>query len=337
MSRRAAVIVALSLTACGSSPEVKKTVVERPVEAVPAPAPVACIPADTEYFQDTSFADSAYRFCTQGESGPACWRFDITTDTLTPFAAPPEASEAEPPDVSSGPHWRYTKSANKLELCVSDDSCRVVKLPAKLVMHEYTKPSASADGTMVVATLSSGEMSVKPTIVTWDVASGKQLARQKVGDDSYTCGGGEFVGNTVLIALNVCAGPGGLAWLAKPKDLKKIADLGPKDYGQYGPIALPLDGDDYLFLEQGARSVMVQNVTTGKVVSRLDLGPQYKKIEDSEDVGYDVPADGGAIWKLSSGGYAVALEGSAGKIAVVDASGTKLVSIHPVPRCAATP
>lgn len=329
------VSIALLSTACGTATPVKKVEPEPPVVVVPP----ACIPHDSEYFLRPTLTGNVLDFCTDNAGEQAeCWRFDLASDTLTRAAFIPELPEEIVSDKESGPHWQLDRGTNTLAVCVDPSACKPVKLPAKHVIRAGTSPSASADGTMVVATLSSGGEADVPWAAVYDVKSGKQIAKKKIGEGSYTCGGASFIGNTVLVATDVCAGPGGQAWLARPSDLKKIAGVGDEGFNQYAPDFRPLASDDrYVFLETGGRSLLVQDVKTGKVLSKVALKDQFTSFGEGEDLSWNVPATGGFLWRQTDGTWVTGLEGTAMKVVVIDAEARNKVGVHTVPRCAAPP
>lgn len=297
-----------------------------------------------------------------GELALACFDFDLATGTLTkkpsPAAPAPAAVDAPADTQASGAHWKLDRTANKLDACPLPDACKALDLDGK-VLREGMTASESADGKYLVTILDTKSESapVAPWVYVYEIASGKRVAKKKVGDDSYTCGTASFVGNTVLVALDVCAGPGGIAWLAKPTNLAKIADLGPKDYNQFDPQFVPLGGDEFVagkrsavfasefaFLEAGARSVMVQNVVTGKVVRRLDLSSHFPTPEGYEAP--DIPPYGGTIdlidpavaGAVGNGRILVTLSDAGfGKLVVIDGAVEHVVKVHELPRCPAHP
>lgn len=323
-----------------------------PAEAAPAAAPCVAKEEATA-LERLTLTGTVVGFCIPdphgGELALSCFDFDLATDALTkkaPPAAPkPAPVDAPPETLFSGPHWKLDRTANKLDICPSPDACKALDLDGKVV-HEDATASESADGKYLVTLLAIKQEGNPgaPWVYVYDLASGKRVAKKQVGDDSYTCGTATFIGNTVLVALNVCAGPGGAAWLAKPTNLAKIADLGPKDYGQFDPQFVPLEGDQFAFLEQGARSVMVQNVATGKVVRRLDLSNLFPTPEGYEAP--DIPPYGGTIdpigpsaaGAVGNGRILVTLSDAGfGKLVVIDATAEHIVKVHELPRCPTKP
>ncbi|MFO0746738.1 MAG: hypothetical protein U1F43_13860 [Myxococcota bacterium] len=316
--------------------------------AAPAPAPApadaaVCMRTDMgiDDYSLTSLKGQVFSFCIyDDQAGEAsgftsCFAYDLAASTLKkepPPPAPP-ADGPEPKHALDGDGWKVDLDAHTVSVCAGGD-CKPLALDGK-VPTEFLPPSVSEDKTMIVVTLQEGgtaEEGGTAWAYVYDVATRKRLAKKKLAEDSYICGGASFVGNTVLVAMDVCAGPGGTAWLADPKKLTKIADLGPEDFGRYAPQWQRVEGDRWAFLEQGGRSVVVQDVVSGKVVSRLDLSEQFPLVEGARDV----PAYGGDFEVLDGGGYLVALPGPGiGRLLVLDAKLAAVAKVHDLPRCAA--
>jgi hypothetical protein len=326
-----------------------------PAEATAAPTAAPCVAKEEATgLERLTLTGAVVGFCIPdpngGELALSCFDFDLATDTLTkkaPPAAPKPEAAGAPNDntLSSGPHWKLDRTANKLDACPLPDACKALDLDGK-VLHEDMTASESADGKYLVTILDTKSESapVAPWVYVYELATGKRVAKKKVGDDSYTCGTASFVGNTVLVALDVCAGPGGIAWLAKPTSLAKIADLGPKDYNQFDPQFVALGGDEFAFLEAGARTVMVTYGVPGKVVRRLDLSSHFPTPEGYEAP--DIPPYGGTIDLLDpavagavgNGRILVTLsDGGFGKLLVIDATAERVVKVHELPRCPTHP
>ncbi|MCA9515434.1 MAG: hypothetical protein KC635_10855 [Myxococcales bacterium] len=352
---RTAALAALSLTlfACKSAPEpapeptppTPEEASGPPVAAKPTPAPL-CAPPGATLEQPRLDGDGVF-FCTYASDPDAegnysrCFRFDLATSALAarpvPKVAEPADAQDAPPTVD-GEGWRYDRGAQAVFLCSAPGECKK-KLDLgskKLAPLEYGTADTSASGKLVLVNAAERDAGENVWVIVFDRATGKRVAKKKVSFDSYICGGARFVGETVLVGLDVCAGPGGAAWLAKPTTLAKLAELGGKDdaFNTYAPLGVPIGDGLWAFRSSGLGSVVVQDVTTGKVVRKVDLSELFPLIPDYDPPARDLPPDGGFFGQLPSGELVAVPDGTGfGHVAVLDAKATRVVRRLEIPVC----
>ena len=124
-------------------------------------------------------------------------------------------------------------------------------------------------GTTVVALIGNSEAG-KGVAEVWDVGKKKKTATIKYAKGDYKCGHAEMLGDTVYITASVCSGPAARGALYSLKG-KKLGDAGGKDFGTFGTSPVQIEGAQWAFLEEGAGTIAVQDVSTGVVGKTIDL------------------------------------------------------------------
>lgn len=350
-----AILAPLALSACKSTPELvtgsgapaAEAPPPEPAAEPPAAAPAVCVPPGS-LAQARLDGDGVF-LCTNAAEADAqgdfsrCFHLDLASGALAARPVPRVAEPADAqdmPQVIDGDGWRYDRGAEAVSLCTAPGECTKRKLDlGKLTPAELAPVATSGSGKLIAvsATDKAGAM----WVLVFDRASGKRVAKKKVSfDSSYVCGGASFAGETLVVGLDVCAGPGGVAWLARPTTLARIADLGGggADFNAYDPAGVPLGGDLWAFRSSGLGAVVVQDVVTGEVLRRVDLSPLFPLITDFPPPYREIPAYGGLFGKLPSGELvAVADEGGLGHVAVLDPAATRVTRWLTFPLCAGAP
>lgn len=256
-------VSALGIAGCGGKP---KPVVKKPVAVVvkkPAPPPKPdpiCVAAN-ENENRIVVANgnlSGAQFCVAGGAAPLCYGVDLTSGEYSKLTEQPEAQTRGLEAAMA----TLKVSEKTIEVCVAD-ACK----PLKYKVNKAVPPTAVSinhAGTQVAIAAAKGVVEV------WDVATNKKVSTVKFGKGDYRCGSPAFVGDTLAISADVCAGPAGRGGLYG-KGGKRLADIGGADFGTFGLAHTQVDNNTWAFLEESAGKLVLQDVVTGKVVKTIAL------------------------------------------------------------------
>jgi len=242
------------------------------------PAPPACVArsdADTRPAHLETLSPGAVSFCIEGTEPTTCWTVDLSTGSYVARPTPPLAADDPKGPVTAraaGGALDVTRGPREVKVCKSGTAdCRTYA-PKGLPKSEVNlRAAVNEAGTLMVVEIP-GKESTIAFAETYDLVSGKRIARFKVARPDAPCGGAEVLGDTVMLTISVCEGPGESSWLAT-RTGKKIAMVGGKDYistAETTPVRL--DGDVWAFnAGNGGAEVVLQNVRTGAVTKRIAL------------------------------------------------------------------
>lgn len=319
------------LTALGASPALAAAPVPEPAARIEAarPAPPACVPAGEA---GVWFDGTAVELCVWAPEA-TCFGFDPTTRALTTRPAPTDAvrtARYAPAGVEVLDAEALATAGNRHTVCAPAGApCKEVPLGEGRVRWR----SFSEDGRMVVYSVGPSDDDVATArrlhrFLVFATATGKLLKKHTYRNNSMLCGGARFVGDLLLVAVDVCAGPGGEAWFLNPKTGKHLGGVGGRGYfGAYQP-SVWLRETDIVLLEQGGKRVAVHDRKTGAFERIVALVP-----EDA----LPTEAYGSTLFPRPDGDALVTLSGeSSGTVLRLDSAALKVRERIVAPRCQTT-
>jgi hypothetical protein len=266
-----------------------------------------------------------------GEEGvpPVCLKAAWSAD-----AAPYSATVYRRPDVPvSGIR---TVDDKAVEVCEPSGGCRLFETG-------LLDPYLSADrvaavnrrlGRLAVLTGAQESSDPFPRVQLYDLKTGKLLRSRAMTFErpaktsDYVCGDLRWLGDTLLISTNVCAGPGGQSWLARGRNLAPIGLLGSRRMNTYGARPVHVRGNQWAFLSAFSRELVVQDIVRGKVLRRINL---KGVVEEGDE-------DGDFLVALPGDRLAIVLGGrQLGDIVLFGKGGGAPESRHTAPRCPKAP
>jgi len=257
--------VLVSLTACfgGSSPpppEAPKPVVKEQ----PKPPPrAACVqtPEGEAAITHAGVSGGRVQYCV-GTVVDQCFALDLASGALTHLDAPPAAT--------TQPNHIETTNPD-LKVCTGDN-CKSLTpqvWPGTAPLH------AATNGQYAVVLLGDAEHGQGYADV-YEVAKPKKIASIRYARGDWKCGEVQMLGETIYIGASTCTSPSGRAALYTTKG-RKIANVGPKDFGTYGNSVVQVDGNTWAFLGENGTHIALQDVVKGKVLKTLDLSDLWRK------------------------------------------------------------
>ncbi len=249
--------------ACGGSskpsPEPPKVVAKEPK---PAPKPACIQPPEGEAAITHATANGdKVQYCI-GTVVDQCFALDLASGALTHLDAPPPAAK-EPNRIET--------TNPDLKVCTGD-SCKSLTpqvWPGAAPLH------AATNGNVVVVLLGDAEHGQGYAEV-WDVAKAKKEATIRYAHGDWKCGEVQMLGDTVYIGANTCTQPSGRAALYTTKG-RKIANVGPRDFGTYGNAVVQVEGTTWAFLGENGAHIALQDAVKGKVLKVIDVGELWRK------------------------------------------------------------
>lgn len=309
----------------------KPEVAEDAAEALPEPDEVVapCLAVDDLGALDWTWLDGTRLELCAGYDPVMCVGLDAATGAWETRSVPDEAeksartrrSGAELLDVEA-----IEAAGGEHEFCApGGERCHT----AKLGKGRPVWRSFSGDGAMVAYTLHVGAVEMDfpdaMAFLVFDTATGKLLKKHVNRDENFRCGGARFVDRWLLVGLDVCAGPGGIAWLMDARSGRKVADIGGKEsFGNYEP-QVHVMADAIAVLEQTGTRFAVHDRKTGAFRRIVEVVP-YGELETE--------AYGNTLWALPDGDLLIALNGvSTGTVPRVDGATLGLKQRYQIARC----
>ena len=257
--------VLVLLAACGGSskppPEPPKVVTkEPPPKAAPKPSCVQA-PEGEAAITHASASGGRVQYCV-GTVVDQCFALDLATGALTHLDAPPAAA-AQPNRVEA--------TNPDLKVCTGD-SCKSLTpqvWPGAAPLH------AATNGQFAVVLLGDAEHGQGYAEV-YDVQKTKKLATIRYARGDWKCGEVQMLGDTIYIGASTCTQPSGRAALYTTKG-RKIANVGPKDFGTFGNSVVQVDGNTWAFLGENGVHIALQDVVKGKVLKTIDVSDLWRK------------------------------------------------------------
>jgi len=274
-----------------------------------AAQPVPCVQAIDEAPVNVALAGGTLTYCWDNGKTTRCYATDLAAGTTT--SAPAPAGNDLPRRVPTTKGPRLEVGADRVKVCRIDGSDCTTFQP-KDEVDEGLGISASVNDTATVVAIANAFY-----VETFNVATGKRLARFRAGPKPWMCNHAEMVGDAVLVHHAECGAEHGRSWLATAKG-KKLAAVGgakPIDAGD----AVFVGATEWAFVSARGDVVVIQDVKTGKVAKRIAIGI-------AKDGTFPVLVGGAKQLALISGGT------RAGDIAVIDPATAK-VTRYPAKRC----
>lgn len=252
------------------------------VEVTPVGAGRCLPPASSLSAIAVDASDEAVSFCflrAYPEEGAEpvydCWSMGLARGEVHEGGGVPSYGPNVPPygaDVDpDGKVVRVCPNGPQAEGCVDHT---IALGPGERVVSA----DVDAGNRRIAYVVESGDGTALPRVVVEDTGSGAVVGRFGFGDESFRCGMPQFVGDSVLVAAGICAGPAATGELFTDRGVK-VGDVGPAPaspdgarFDIYGVPALPLDGDRWAFLSSTGETVVVQDVRTGRIERVIDIG-----------------------------------------------------------------
>ncbi|MFO0747285.1 MAG: hypothetical protein U1F43_16705 [Myxococcota bacterium] len=312
--------------ACGSSPEVKTEPVGPVATPTPTPTPEPkapelppgpCIPpAESVAAITASATDDAVSFCIvrdwPNEGGPAvtpdCWTVDLAGGALTAGGGVPSYGPGVPPFGAE-----FDADKRIIRVCPNGPQAVGCVDYKPSIKKNETVASADVDasGMRLAYVVENLDGQTAPHVIVEQTRPKKQLASFGFGDVNFHCGMPQFVGDNLVIAAGICAGPAAIGAIYTDKG-KKVAPVGPAPSEPdampmdiYGHEAIQLDGDRWAFVTSTGSQVAIQDVKSGKVEKVIDIAAA-----SGQTVEFANPGESG--WTRTPGGKLVLVTGGAG-------------------------
>jgi len=339
--------VASLAASCGTSPP--PLVVEREAEPVtagpttpepPTPEPGTCLPGaqvDAGHWSLEALAleGRALHFCRREDDGAGCYALELDTGAMSGRPVPAgfgDDEDDEPAVVPAGQReLSYDEDQGTLSLCDAEgDRCRRLDLGKGDVALTWAERDATGERVLAVVSSADGD---DLHLLLFRARDRKRLARVPISNDDESCGSARFVGPSVLVIRDVCAGPGGTAWLVKADTGATIGPVGRGDaWNAWDVDVAHLEGDRWAFREAGGEEVVVHDVRTGELVKVIDLRDTHPR--EGDFVLSDPSL--GAMFKTAAGELVVVHDGvGQGRVVLVDPAAGAVTRVVRMPFCVA--
>jgi hypothetical protein len=232
-----------------------------PGQSAPSKLAPACVrpPDETAAISHASGNMRRVQYCL-GTLVDQCFSLDLVSGQLEHLTAPPPAP-ASPADTA-----RVETTNPELKVCTSG-TCKALTpqvWPGAAPLH------AATNGAYAVVLLGEAE-SGKGYADVWDVVKAKKVTTIRYPHGDYRCGDVAMLGDIIYIGASMCKSPSARAALYTVNG-RKIANVGPKDFGTFGSAFVQVEGTTWAFLEENGTRIAVQDVAKGKVLRTFDVG-----------------------------------------------------------------
>ncbi len=320
MKTRGSSVLFLSLSLLGATGSTLLGCGGKAKPPAPPPAPVAvkkpapppppvCVPAYEPAVISMAAADgSQAQFCvSDGAEKTACFGLDLESNK---YAKLDDAPVPQPPALAAATA-RVESTPTEVKVCTGagDDTCKVLKPKVGKGANEPIVAAINGAGTVAVLMIGNSSAG-KGVAEIWDVPKGKKLTAIKYAKGDHKCGSPQVLGDIVFINAGVCSGPAAKGHLYSLKG-KKLGEVGGKDFGTYSTTGVQVADAQWAFLEEGAGTIAIQDVQTGKVAKTIDLVSLWSD---------GAPADGEAPRAGGNPGESALVRGAEGKLIVVSGS-----------------
>ncbi len=316
---RACWLVGVGIAGCfgGQTPAPAQVKAADPPKAPPAAACVKA-PDETAPISHASGTLRAVSYCV-GSANDQCFGLDLVSGQLTHLDGPPPVISAQ-----DGVHVETTNP--ELKVCTGS-SCKTLTpqvWPGAAPLH------AATNGTYAVVLLGDAEHG-KGYADVWDVAKAKKLTTIHYPHGDYKCGDVAMLGETIFIGASTCTSPSARAALYAVNG-RKIANVGPKDFGTYGSAFVQVEGTTWAFLGENGAHVALQDVAKGKVLKTIDVGELWRHDKDSKDDAFGNPGESAVISLAPAKLAVIAGTPQNGSVAIVDVNSGEVQVVH-APLC----
>ncbi len=233
----------------------------QPASAPGKPHIAACIhpPDETAAISHATGNLRRVQYCL-GTSVDQCFSLDLLNGQLEHLAAPP------PAPASAADTARVETTNPELKICTSG-TCKALTpqvWPGAAPLH------AATNGAYAVVLLGEAEAGRGYADV-WDVTKAKKVTTIRYAHGDFRCGDVAMLGDVIYIGASTCTSPSARAALYTIKG-RKIANVGPKDFGTFGSAFVQVEGTTWAFLEENGTRIAVQDIAKGKVLRTFDIG-----------------------------------------------------------------
>ncbi|MGE5182082.1 MAG: hypothetical protein ACM31C_08470 [Acidobacteriota bacterium] len=315
---RACWLVALGVAGCFGGKTPAPTLVK--ATEPPKPPPPACVrpPDVTAPISHASGTLRAVSYCV-GSGNDQCFALDLVSGQLTHLEGPPPGISPQ-----DGVHVETTSPA--LKVCTGS-TCKALTpqvWPGAAPLH------AATNGTYAVVLLGDAQHG-RGYAEVWDVAKAKRLTTIRYAHGDYKCGDVAMLGDTIFIAASTCSSPSARAALYAVNG-RKIANVGPRDFGTYGSAFVQVEGTTWAFLGENGAHVALQDVAKGKVLKTIDLGDLWRRDKDGKDDAFGNPGESVVISLAPAKLGVIAGTPQNGSVAIVDVNSGEVQVVH-APLC----
>ena len=275
----------------------------------PPPRPAAkpaCIHAPEEFapIRHASGTLRSVQYCV-GTGNDECFALDLVSGHLTRLDGPPPQITSE-----DGVHVETTNP--ELKVCTGAN-CKALTpqlWPGAAPLH------AATNGTYAVVLLGDAEGG-KGYADVWDVAKAKKVTSIRYAHGEFKCGDVAMLGETIYIGASTCTSPSARAALYTVKG-RKIANVGPKDFGTYGSSSVQVEGTTWAFLGENGAHIALQDVVKGKVLKTIDVGDLWRSATAAKpDAKADAKPDAKADDAFGNPGESDVISLAPAKLAVI--------------------
>jgi hypothetical protein len=297
--------------ACGAQPA------PAPASAAqPAPPPLPkCIhpPDDVRSITRASGDPSRVQYCV-GKAEDQCFALDLASGALDHLASAPASAAASVAHVVS--------TDPELKICTGDD-CKPL---TALIWPGAAPIRAATNGAFAVVLLGDAEHGQGYADV-WDVAKQKKTATFRYARGDFKCGDVALLGDTIYVGASTCSSPSARGALFTLTG-RKIANVGPKDFGTFGSAMTQVDATTWAFLEENGDTIALQDVAKGKLVKTIDVSALWKTETSAGSAG---SAGSAATGSDATPEAAASPIGNPGESTIVKLSADKLAVIGGTP------
>lgn len=273
------------------------------VDPKPPPKP-ACVqaPESDAAITHANVTGGRVEYCI-GAAVDQCFALDLASGALDHLGAPPATA-------AQANHIETTNP--DLKVCTGDN-CKSLTpqvWPGMAPLH------AATNGQVAVVLLGDAERGQGYAEV-YDVQKTKKLATIRYARGDWKCGEVQMLGDTIYIGASTCNSPSGRAALYTTKG-RKIAAVGPRDFGTYGNSVVQVDGNTWAFLGENGAHIALQDVVKGKVLKTIDVGDLWRK--PGEEAPKDPKAKSAPPEAMGNPGESALVQLAPGKLAVIAGS-----------------
>jgi hypothetical protein len=269
----AAFALAALIPACGG----KQKPAPEPVAPAPRPKPApppppVCVKAGAEMslIGMATAGEGGASFCvSDGADANQCFHVDLAAREYSKLAQPPKAQ----PLTLAEAEARVETTATEIKVSLGETQ-KIVKPRVPKGAENPIDARVNAAGTLALVFLGDAEAG-KGIAEVWDVTKARKLSVIRYAKGDYKCGTGQVLGDLVYISSSVCAGPAAKGALYSARG-KKLADVGGKDFGTYGTMAVQASETAWAFLEESGTRIALHDGKTGKLTKTLDVAKAWQ-------------------------------------------------------------
>lgn len=265
------------------------------------------------------------KYCFDHGKQLTCYSTDLEDGSLWATAAPAHNGEGYPSTPKPPDEPSVETTEGEVKLCLPNSTeCKTFKPKNAVDPGLGLTASTNRPGTLVALTNSAW-------VETFDVKSGKRLARFKASKAKHACSYVDFAGDAIVVDHYDCGDVTvAESWLGT-KTGKRLSVLGGKSPIGMATNPVQIKDTHWAFASRSGDAIAIHDVKTGKLVKRITLGPRNvdDPLADSElspVLAFGTSTDDNEKLALVYGDKRV------GDVVVVDLATSK-VSSYPAKRC----